>query len=298
MDIGDWQASKELNKVFADVRELDLVSNIAELEAYGFTIVEPHKVKSEALFERMLAATKRLSDKADAEGRRMAKLVGTEGTDYSRILYSIINQDPLFAEAVMHPVALTLGRYLMGASCRLFTTSAFVKKGRAAPTHLHTDSAGTPPPLYPFGLVCNISWILTDYTKERGTFAMVPGSHRYCRHPTPIEMPRMMGGPNDDAICVPIEAKPGSLIAFNGNTWHGTFPKVDDEFRAHVVTGFCRNYIMPAEQFDDVSPAVVDTYGEEFAHLLWRNAWQRYGDDGPRAERLARIWPANYAPSA
>jgi len=298
MDIGDWQASKELNKVFADVRELDLVSNIAELEAYGFTVVEPHKVKSEALFERMLAVCKRLSDEADAEGRRMARLVGTEGTDYSRILYALINKKPLFAEAVMHPVALTLGRYLMGASARLFTTSAFVKKGKAAPTHLHTDSAGTPPPLYPFGLVCNISWILTDYTKERGTFAMVPGSHRYCRHPTPIEMPKMMGGPNDDAICVPVEAKPGSLIVFNGNTWHGTFPKENEDFRAHVVTGFCRNYIMPAEKFDDVDPSVLDTYGAPLAHLLWRNAWQHYGEEGPGAENLARIWPANYAPSA
>lgn len=297
MDIGDWQASKELNKVFADVRELDLVSNIAELEAYGFTVVEPRKVKSPALFDAMLAASMRLSDAADASGRRMAKLVGTDGTDYSRILYALILQDPLFAEAVMHPVALTLGRYLMGASCRLYTTSAFVKKGRAAPTHLHTDSAGTPPPLYPYGLVCNISWILTDYTKDRGTFAMVPGSHRYCRHPTPIEQPKMMGGPNDE-ICVPIEAEPGSLIVFNGNTWHGTYPKVNEEFRAHVVTGYCRNYILPAEKYDDVAPSLLDKYGAPLSHLLSRNTWQGFKEEGPNSDNLARIWPANYTPSA
>jgi hypothetical protein len=285
MDIGDWQASKELDKVFADVREFDLVSNIAELEAYGFTVVEPRKVKSPALFD------------ADAKGRRMSKLVGTDGTDYSRILYALILQDPLFAEAVMHPVALTLGRYLMGASCRLYTTSAFVKKGKAAPTHLHTDSAGTPPPLYPYGLVCNISWILTDYTKDRGTFAMVPGSHRYCRHPTPIEQPKMMGGPNDE-ICVPIEAEPGSLIVFNGNTWHGTYPKVNEEFRAHVVTGYCRNYILPAEKYDDVAPSLLEKYGAPLSHLLSRNTWQGFTEEGPNSDNLARIWPANYTPSA
>ena len=297
MDIGDWQASKELNKVFADVRELDLVSNIAELEAYGFTVVEPHKVKSEALFDRMLTACMRLSDEADAKGRGMAKLVGTEGKDHSRILYALLNKNPLFAEAVMHPIALTLGRYLMGASCRLFTTSAFVKKGKVAPTHLHTDSAGTPPPLYPYGLVCNISWILTDYTKEKGTFAMVPGSHRYCRHPSPIEQPKMMGGPNEN-ICVPVEAKPGSLIVFNGNTWHGSCPKTDEDFRAHVVTGYCRNYILPAESFDDVPQSLVDEYGAPFAHLLSRNTWQGFKEEGPNSENLQRVWPANYTPSA
>jgi Phytanoyl-CoA dioxygenase (PhyH) len=297
MDIGDWQASKELNQIFADVRALDLVSNVAELEAYGFTIVEPRKIKSEKLFDRMLASCMRLADKADAEGRRMAKLVGTTGSDSSRIHYQLLTQDPVFAEAVMHPVALTLGRYLMGASARLFTASAFVKRGKCQPTLLHTDSMGTPPPLYPFGLVCNISWILTDYTKERGTFAMVPGSHRYCRHPTAIEMPKMMGGPNED-ICVPIEAPPGSLIAFNGNTWHGTFPKTDEDFRAHVVTGYCRNFIMPAESNDDVPDSLVETYGQEFARLLGREKWQGYRQDGPTLEKLSLVARANHLPSA
>src|ERR1700691_4429136 len=110
MDIGDWQASKELNKVFADVRELDLVSNIAELEAYGFTVVELHKVKSAALFARMLTACMRLSAEADAKGRGMRKLVGAEGKNPSRFLAALLNKNPLFAEAVMLPIALTLGR--------------------------------------------------------------------------------------------------------------------------------------------------------------------------------------------
>lgn len=288
MDIGDWQASKELNQIFADVRSLDLVSNVAELEAYGFTIVEPHKIKSDKLFERMLASCMRLADEADAQGRRMAKLVGTTGTNSSRIHYQLLTQDPVFAEAVMHPVALTLGRYLMGASARLFTASAFVKRGTCQPTMLHTDSMGTPPPLYPFGLVCNISWILTNYTKARGTFAMVPGSHRYCRHPTPIELPRMMGGPNEE-ICVPIEAPPGSLIAFNGNTWHGTYPKKDDDVRVHVVTALARNFVEPSEDFSDIAQEKVDKFGPEFARLLGRTAWQGYQSEGPKYDRILAV---------
>lgn len=297
MEIGNWSASAELNSVYADIRALDLESNIAELEAFGFTVVEPAKVGSADLFARMLEACRRLDDEADASGRKMAKLLGTEGTDHSRILYALLAKDPAFLEAVMHPVALTLGRYLMGASCRLYTTSAFVKRGRVAPTHLHTDTAGTPPPLYPFGLVCNISWILTDYTKERGTFAMVPGSHRWCRHPTPIEQPEMMGGPNQE-ICVPVQAAPGSLIAFNGNTWHGSYPKTDDDFRAHVVTGFGRNYIIPAEGYDDVPDSLLETYGAPLAHLLARDIWQGFKSEGPHTENLPSVWRANFAPSA
>ena len=35
--------------------------------------------------------------------------------------------------------------------------------------------------------VFNTNWILTDYTKENGAFCIVPGSHKYCRHPEPGE---------------------------------------------------------------------------------------------------------------
>jgi hypothetical protein len=296
MKIGDWKATAELNKIYGDARELGLETNIAELEAYGFTIVEPEKVKAGDLFERMLAAVKVLCEEEDKDGKPFSKTIGAT-SDYTRMVYALISRNPIFAEALMHPIALTLGRYLMGASCRLFTTTAFVKKGTATPTHLHTDSAGTPPPLYPFGLTCNISWILTDYTEETGTFAMVPGSHRYCRHPTPIEQPAFMGGANEDS-CVPVGARPGSLIVFNGNTWHGTYPKKDPAFRAHVVTAYCRNYLMPAENCDDVSPALVEKYGKEFEHLLARDTWQGYKAAGPRPNALQDIWRANYTPSA
>ena len=155
----------------------------------------------------------------------------------------------------------------------------------------------TPPPVdLPFGLTCNISWILTDYSEETGTFAMVPGSHRYCRHPGDMEQPQIMGGPNEN-ICVPVAARPGSLIVFNGNTWHGSWPKKDEGFRAHVVTAFCRNYIIPGEGYDDASPALVETYGDDIAHLFARDTWQTYKvpDHAPDLVALRR---AHVTPSA
>jgi len=297
MKIGNWPASSELNKIYSDARELGLETNIAELEAFGFTIVEPRVIKAADLFQRMLESVTTLCQEDDRQDKPVARLVGTKSSDNTRVLYGLMTRDPLFAEAAMHPVALTLGRYLMGASCRLFTTSAFVKRGSAEATRLHTDSAGTPPPLYPFGLTCNVSWILTDYRQETGTFAMVPGSHRYARHPSKIEQPKLLGGLNDDII-VPVEAAPGSLIVFNGNTWHGTYPKTDASFRAHVVTAYCRNYMLPAEKFDNVSPELVKRYGPELEHLMARNTWQGYTTEGPRGTGLADIWRANFSPSA
>jgi ectoine hydroxylase-related dioxygenase (phytanoyl-CoA dioxygenase family) len=302
MEIGDWSATAELNQVFREARSLGLESNIAELEAYGFTIVEPDKISPTGLHARLLEKLVELCEQADREGAEMTgprttAADGARGLSYSRFLHLLISRDPVFLEAVMNPVTLTLARYLLGASCRLFTTSAFVKRGPAASTFLHVDSAGNPPPLYPYSVVCNISWILTDYTEENGTFAIVPGSHRYCRHPTPQELPAVMGGPGPD-VCIPVCAPAGSLIVFTGNTWHGTYPKKDDALRAHMVTGFCRNYMLPAENYSDVSENLAAPYGEELRRLMGRESWQGYKTEGPKSERIAAVGRAQVTPSA
>ncbi len=297
MQIGDWKATAELNETYRKARELGIETNLAELEAFGFTIVEPGKVAPKAFTDRMLEAVLRIADKEDPAATHLGTREQKDKPAYGRQLFHLLEKDPIFGEAVMNPVALTIGRYLMGASARLYSTVAFYKNGEAGCTNMHSDSVGMPPPLPYFGNVCNISWILTDYTEQNGTFFIVPGSHRYCRHPTPIEQPQMMGGPNDNAIGIPIIAKPGSLFVFHGNTWHGTYPKKTPDVRVHVVTALCRNYVDPAEDYGDLPDAVVDKLGPDFARLIGRKAWQGYGSAGPQYDRIIAVQRANQVPS-
>jgi hypothetical protein len=298
MEIGNWKATAELNEIYLQARELGIETNLAELEAFGFTIVEPEKVAPKGFTDRMLAALLKV---AEAEDPMVVDLSTRDQKDrpvYGRNLFHLIAKDPVFAEALMNPVALTLGKYLMGASARLYSSVAFLKKGEAGVTNLHNDSVGMPPPLPMYGHVCNISWILTDYTKEKGTFFIVPGSHRIGTHPTAMDQPKFMGGPNDDEIGIPMIAKPGSLFVFHGNSWHGTYPKTDPDVRAHVVTALCRNYVDPAENFDDVPDSTLAQYGPEFARLLGRTAWQGYRAEGPKYDRMLAVNRANQSSAA
>jgi ectoine hydroxylase-related dioxygenase (phytanoyl-CoA dioxygenase family) len=137
--------------------------------------------------------------------------------------------------------------------------------------------------------VCNISWVLTDYREETGTLGMVPGSHRFCRHPTEFEQPKFIGGGLDDAMVTPVNAKPGSLAIFTGNTWHCTYPKTTEGHRAHVAVAFCRNYINPAENYDDLSEEVLAAHGPELARMTGRTAWQGYRAEGPKLENMALV---------
>jgi hypothetical protein len=286
MEIRDFKAAPELSQTFRMARQLGLESNIAELEAFGFTIVPPEKAAPRAVFDRMLEAVLAIGRAEDELKVSMANRPQAERPVYGRALFHLLHKHPVFAEGAINPVGLTLARYMMGASCHLWNTSSLVKEGPVGTTRMHCDSMGVPTPLPPNGVVCNVSWILTDYTKEKGTFCMVPSSHRWCRHPTDVDQPKFMGGPNDDDIGVPVEAAPGSLIVFHGNTWHGTYPKTDEGLRSHFVYMYARNYVRPAERNDDIPDALIETYGPDFARLCGRAAWQGYGEEGPSLDGL------------
>ena len=291
MEIGNWKSVAGMTETYKKARELGLEQNIAEYEAFGFTVIDPEKTGAPKDFaKRLLDTTLGIADKEEKSAVSLNKR--EDRPAYGRQLFHLLAKDPIYLEAMMNPVVQTMGKYMMGNSMRLLSMVAFLKDGPTRPTHIHTDSVGVPTPLPAYSAVCNISWILTDYTKERGTLCFVPGSHRFCRHPTEVDQPKFIGGPGDEDLYVPLIAKPGSLAIFSGNMWHGTFPKTDDALRAHVVVGFCRNYYNPAESYADLDEAIVKKGGPEFARQIGRMAWQGYGSSGPELDKMALVRPA------
>jgi hypothetical protein len=298
MEIGNWKATPELGDIYRKARELGIETNLAELEAFGFTIVEPEKAAPAGFTDRMLEAVLALEARESPDVVDMMNIPQEQRPVYGRSLFRLPAKDPVFAEAILNPVALTLAKYLTGASNHIYNSAALLKRGKAGTTRMHCDSVGFSSPLPPYGATCNTSWILTDYTQETGSFFIVPGSHRYCRQPGATDLPKFMGGPNDDEVGIPVVAKPGSLFVFSGNLWHGTYPKQDEALRVHCAVMYARNYVYPGESFADIPDEWVDTYGTEFARLVGRRAWQGYGDEGPDVTKLGGVQRAHVTPSA
>src|SRR5512141_3119482 len=133
-------------------------------------------------------------------------------------------KDPLFEDAVLNERPLALITYLLGQSCRLSSLTSHVKGPGGPGLLLHSDTAnGMPAPFSPFSHVANCNYALTDYTREGGALAMVPGSHRYFRQPTRVELELDGPGRNPDAVAIEVPA--GSAVVWHGNTWHGSFPR-------------------------------------------------------------------------
>ena len=85
MEIGDWKSTKDLNDVYGEARELGLETNLAELEVYGFTVVE--NAISDDLTDRAVEAILRVTGARARgfDGPRQECAAGSDGRDLDNV---------------------------------------------------------------------------------------------------------------------------------------------------------------------------------------------------------------------
>ena len=278
MRIGDWTATPDLNRIYGEIRALGLETNLAELEAFGFTIIEGALSPQLTLRLRgavLASAEKRFGRQLDLENE--AELREVELASY--LLY----KDAVFEEAVLNEKPLALITYLLGYSCWLSSLTSHVKGPGEVGLLLHSDTAnGVPAPFSAYSHVANCNYALTDYTEAGGCLAVVPGSHRLHRQPTKWEVG--LAGNERNPHAIPIEVPAGTAIVWHGNTWHGSFPRKQPGLRINLATYFCRQYMAPQEIYGDSVPDdLLARHGREsrMAQLLGLNHFNGWRDEGP-----------------
>ena len=244
-----------------EIRKRELERYVLELETDGLTIVPPEVtgVTPEALdhctevllgrFTEMTGGcpismeegpTGELTWPADPRGDDAPKPT-------QMLIQQLLQLDRCFRDLAVNPVADALIDHLMGRvrwakTRRLSSTNSFVKwqggDGYGETLGLHCDQGANPLPWGRTALTGNATWCLTDYTKEDGALAYVPGSHRSNAHPVlPFAAKR----------AVAAEAPRGSVIIWPGTTWHGAFPKQTPGLRLNVVAYYRHMSVLPQE---------------------------------------------------
>ena len=139
---GEWSATPELNRVYREIRTLGLESNLAELEAFGFTIIR------DALSARSDPAGLREAVLRSAEGELPTAPLDLEGeSDLQEVQLApyLLLKDPVFEQALLNPRPLALITYLLGYSCWLSSMTSHVK----GPGRLASCCTATPPTASP-----------------------------------------------------------------------------------------------------------------------------------------------------
>jgi hypothetical protein len=286
MEIGAWRATRELNDTYREIRALGLETNLAELEAFGFTVIEGALGPdlTAALRDAILRiASEKVGRALDPDGETAYR--GMEFQAY------LLFQDPVFKRAVLNPGPLALITYLLGQHCVLSSLGCHLKGPGGTGLPLHSDTAnGMPAPFPGPSQVANCNYALTDYTEEAGSLAVVPGSHRANRQPTRWERDLDGGARNPDAIAIEVPA--GSAIVWHGATWHGSFARRTPGLRINLSTYYCRPYLMPQEEYPSRIPAgFLDGEDERLARLLGCELAYGWHEEGPtRPQPPSRSW--------
>ena len=191
MSLETFKDSLEYRKVFDEIERLGLDEHASRLEEEGYVVIPPELVAPKEFQDRLRSGVLAVHERRDGEKINADDIesvqLAQEGPGKAH--WAILEEDPVFQEALMNPTVLAIAKYLCGDSVLLSDLNCIIKQKDERLTHpLHTDQHGTPPPLPPYAQVANVTWALTNYTKENGPVAIVPKSHLKARYPLPEEM--------------------------------------------------------------------------------------------------------------
>lgn len=261
MEIKDWPSAKHVPALYRELKQLDLLEHLAELEAFGYTVLPPEKVGPQEQHDAAREAVLRIACERKNCG---VDELASEFSDGQELLRFVLWDDPIFEKLVLHPAALGLIQWLVGTDCILSLCNAWVKGKGESRTAIHADWAQFEMPtmaVEAYG--ANFNYLLTDYSREDGGLSFVPGSHRWRRWPSSEEAEYWA----DNAQ--PVEAPAGSMIIWGDHTWHGSYPKTTDGLRLMILGMFNRPHMQTQEAYrETVTDEALARNPARFARLM------------------------------
>ena len=238
-------------------------------------------------------------------GRRRAYFFGDDQTGMpatqggsrdapNQRLGHLLNKGEVFRELLTHPLALAASTQILGRRPLLSSLSAMIMNKGGVAQVLHSDQQFAPFAT-PVALVCNIVWMLVDFTPGNGATRLVPGSHRL-----PPPTIRFETGADGARTLVQADVQPaiaaapaGSALVFDGRIWHGAGANTTDTPRPAVFSYYCQPYVRQQENIalslnDDVYRALSEV---EKAMIGFEAHNRGMGRIAPALGRVNTNWP-------
>lgn len=296
MNISDYATAPNVDTLMAQFEMYDLFRHVAELEAYGMTVVPPEKMRpSPGFIERLQDAILRTCEARNGVEIGDPRTAAPSAAAVSRNSWDLLAEDEVFVEAATNPVQLALVRWLLGQSA-VFSGLTWIIKGQEnRPLSLHSDAHGIPPGAGQIAHMCNASWICTDYeSAEDGPTVFVPGSHKFGRATLPHEKDL----DTTPFRTFPLIAKAGSLAIWNGATWHGSTPRTKPGLRVTLVQNYMRSYMRPQSLYDrDLSPQLLQKF-PELDRIVGKPLYPYLDPQNPDRDRVGAFMAAGADPFA
>jgi hypothetical protein len=219
---------------------------LEDLSHYGCCILLnalPHETVTD------LAA--RLDQQYEAE-EQLGALRPDLGPSNKQVLPNLVNKGRHYLDLVEHSATHATASYLLGKNWLLSSLTAHLFVGTTSNSELIHRDQGQIPASIDFPALCNLFYLLDDFTPERGSTVIFPGSHRW-----PLEH---RVNPPAAEQGHQITAPAGSLFVFDGRLWHGTGANSQGHRRRAVSVFCCSPWVRQQEN------ACVSTARDVFDH--------------------------------
>ena len=237
------------------IDELGLRENCRELAMNGWTVVRD-------------AASNEFNDRF----RKTILGINEKGSNM------LLAKDPIFAEAIMNPKLMAMAEFSVGRGFLISQVAASVRAKGSDQLGLHADNNWLPAPFPAHNMLLTGCWACDEFTKENGSTRLIPGSHTLRRHPRPDEIAAGNGA-------IAVECPPGSVAMWDGNIWHGNWPRKTDGERVVCHITYTRLMMRPVEDYSAHADDLIERHGDRMAQLLGRKDFLN-GPQGAEYDKL------------
>jgi len=227
------------------------------LDDDGFLILEKYvdPGKLAALRRRITELFAELGDRAGYEFKQEPQ------TDR---LANLVDYDEIFRWAIAEPKLLACVEHTLGHDFKLSSLNARSARPRSDWTQpLHCDTGALPDEKG--NSICNVVWLLDDFTAENGAPRYVPGTHRSGGLPQDV-LPDPAAAHPDEAL---ITGRAGDVVVMNAHLWHGGTANRSDKPRLAMHSFYCRRDL-PQQQYQKklLRPETQQSLSPELRRLL------------------------------
>ena len=267
-----------------------------QMDQNGYCIVE--QVIDSATIDEV---HRRIDQQAKAEAQKGVTAMDQVQTaeDKNQWVYLLINKGEIFQRLMQEPTVHQIVDHVLGPHYLLSDFAATITHPGNGQMGLHKDQWWLPEPRMPGEqhqrcgdidranvvkgqpdqsttpinppVVCNVLWMVSDFTVENGGTRIVPGSHLSGTNPEPY----------GDYSTVNAVGKAGSAVIFEGRTWHSADFNTSDAPRYGITTYY------GAPQFRQMLNFTYATKQQVLAdldarskYLLGFKPWGGYGATG------------------
>jgi hypothetical protein len=186
--------------------------------------------------------------------------------------FTLLDQDPIFSEAITVPRVLALVEFLVGRGAQFSQLSGSRRRQGPGSLVLHADNSWFPAPFPEWELSCTACFVTDEFTQESGATLVIPGTHKLKRHPPKEQRESLTGA-------VPIIAPKGSICLWDGSVWHGNYPRQLPGERVVLHMTYTRIGLHPIENYDHLDEKWFSDKDPALPGLLGRNIFlgRRHG---------------------